>query len=107
MSFVSFDRVFHPSEEEKARRKEFEERLHREAVEDRANVKLVRCDDVLYRREPFRGFLGDCECCSHYNDPSRGFITGGVCTLHHIGCGYGFTCKDNDSEWAVEIKENL
>ena len=97
--------IFFPTEEEiKAHEKWFQE-LHNQAVEDRETVKLVLTrDPVLYRREPFKGFLGDCCSCSHYID-GGGMTEGGHCTLHGIGCGWGFTCKDNDGKWAIKIKE--
>lgn len=59
---------------------------------------LVKYEGILFCSEPFGSFSGDCENCSHYDDPNKGFITGGYCTLHNIACGYGFICKDNDSD---------
>ena len=102
MSFVDFNKVFFPTEEEiKAQEKLFKD-LHDLLVEDRKNVKLVPDGDgLLYRREPFGGFLGDCDLCSHCFGNDQGISEGGWCDLHGVGCGYGFTCKDNDGEWAI------
>ena len=102
-SIFNFDEIFFTTEEEIDREKSLLAEIHRQAVKDRENVKLVLdSDGFLYRREPFSGFLGDCCYCSHYVD-GGGMTEGGHCILHGIFCGWGFTCKDNDSEWAVEI----
>ena len=29
---------------------------------------------------------------------------GGWCKLCGVDCGWGFTCADNDSEWAIKIE---
>ena len=101
-----FDKIFHPTEEEIKAREKFLEKIQNERIEDRNNVKLVQKEDsVLYHREPFNSFLGDCRSCSHYVDPNVGFVEGGDCALHGIGCGWGFTCKDNDSEYAIKIED--
>ena len=103
MSFVNFSKVFFPTKEEiKTQEKRMEE-IHNKAIEDRKNVKLVQTNDpFLYRREPFSGFLGDCTYCSYYINPNVGFVEGGWCKLCGVGCGGGFTCADNDSEWAIK-----
>ena len=102
----SFDKIFRPTKEEIKAQEEFFEKIHNERVEDRKNVKLVKKEgSCLYRREPFKRFLGDCCSCSHYVDSNVGFVEGGDCKLHGISCGWGFTCKDNDSEWAIQIKD--
>ena len=101
-----FDKIFHPTDEEIKAREKFLEKIHNECIEDRKNVKLVlHKDGLLYMREPFKSFLGDCRYCSHYVDPNVGFVEGGDCKLHRIGCGNGFTCKDNDSEWAIQVED--
>lgn len=104
MSFVSFRKVFFPTEEEiEAQEKIFEE-IHNKCVEDRKNVKLVSTKDpFLYRREPFSSFLGDCTYCSYYVDGGA-MTEGGWCKLCGVDCGWGFTCKDNDSKWSIKIK---
>lgn len=62
------------------------------------------CGD-LFVSDPFSGFIGDCEWCNHYDDISN-ICTGGQCKLHGFGCGYGHTCKDNTSTYAMnKIKE--
>ena len=102
----SLRKIFFPTEEElKEQERRFEE-IHNDLLEDRKTVKLVQTDrSFLFCREPFKSFLGDCCFCSHYID-GGGMTEGGWCKLCGEGCGYGFTCKDNDSEWAIEIKEN-
>ena len=104
MSFVDFRKTFFPTEEEiKAQKKKLEE-IRNELIKDRNNVKLIQTKDAfLYCKEPFDSFLGDCCYCSHYVD-GNSMTEGGLCKLHSISCGWGFTCKDNDSEWAIEIK---
>lgn len=62
------------------------------------NIKLIKKDNNLFCAEPFGSFIGDCESCSHYCDLCEGFVTGGYCTVHNVSCGYGFTCRDNDSK---------
>ena len=95
--------IFFPTEEEVKAQEKWLQELHNQAVEDRQHVKLVQTrDPVLYRREPFKAFLGDCCSCSHYIG-GGGMTEGGYCTLHHFGCGWGFTCADNDGEWAIKI----
>lgn len=102
----NFRKIFFPTEEEKVEQKKKLAEIHAHAVADRENVVLIPYSDgILYVRKPFGGFLGDCVYCSHYYDPGVGFVTGGDCTLHNIGCGYGFTCKNNDSKWAIKISE--
>lgn len=105
MSFVSFRKTFFPTEEEiKAQEKMLEE-IHNKCVEDRKNVKLVKTNDpFLYRRAPLSSFLGDCTYCSYYINPNVGFVEGGWCKLCGVNCGWGFTCKDNDSKWAIKIE---
>jgi hypothetical protein len=98
----NFDSIFFPTEEDINKNKQLLEEIHMRYVIDRENVKFILDSDVLYRREPFSSFLGDCCHCSHYDDIS-GMTEGGRCMLHDIFCGWGFTCKDNDSEWAVKI----
>lgn len=106
MSFVSFKKIFRPTDEEIKTQEKFLEKLHNQFIEDRKNVKLVqdKKDPFLYHREPFGSFLGDCRSCSHYID-GDGITEGGWCKLCGSGCGYGFTCKDNDSEWAIKIED--
>lgn len=101
MSLADFRKTFFPSKEEtEAQLKKIYE-IHNKCVEDRKTVNLVSTEELfLYRREPFDPFLGDCVYCSHYIDGGR-MVEGGWCKLHKTGCGWGFTCKDNDSEWAV------
>lgn len=104
MSFVDFRKVFFPTEEEIKEQEKFLEELHNKQIEDRKNVKLVLSSDgVLHCREPFGSFLGDCCSCSHYVD-GGGMTEGGHCMLRSIPCGWGFTCANNDSEWAIEIE---
>lgn len=104
MSFVSLRKIFFPTEAEIKIQEKMMEEIHNKCVDDRKNVKLVPYkDSLLYCREPFGSFLGDCCYCSHYDD--GGSVTvGGRCTLYGVNCGWGFTCKDNDSEWSVKIK---
>ena len=103
---MSFRKVFFPTEEEIKAQEKFLEKIHNQQVEDRKNVKLVKKEySFLYRREPFCRFLGDCTYCSHYKDFNVGYAEGGDCALHDIGCGWGFTCKDNDSEYAIKIED--
>lgn len=103
MSFVDFRKAFFPTEEEIKAQEKILEKLHNRCVEDRKNVKLVPTKDpFLYCREPFGGFLGDCTYCSHYASNNVGFSDGGWCKLCGVDCGWGFTCKDNDSEWAIK-----
>lgn len=104
MSFVSFRKTFFPTKEEiKAQEKMLEE-IHNKCVEDRRNVKLIPTKDpFLYCREPFGSFLGDCCYCSNYVS-GGGKTAGGWCKLCGVDCGWGFTCADNDSEWAIKIE---
>ena len=102
---VNFRKVFFPTEEERKAQEKWLDEIHRQSVEDRKNVKLIPAKDgLLYCREPFKGFLGDCDYCSNCYGNNQGVSEGGWCKLHGIGCGYGFTCKDNDSEWAIKIE---
>lgn len=101
-STFDFDSIFNPALEDIKRQKELFEEIHKQAVIDRESVKLLLDSDILYRREPFGGFLGDCCYCSHYDDLG-GMTEGGRCVFHDIFCGWGFTCKYNNSEWAVGI----
>jgi hypothetical protein len=105
MSFVSFRKAFFPTEEEIKAQEKMMEEIHNKCIEDRKNVKLVqdKKDPFLYYREPFGSFLGDCCYCSHYVD-GGGKTEGGWCKLCGVDCGWGFTCKDNDSEWAIRIE---
>lgn len=105
MSFVNFRKTFFPTEEEIEAFKKLVEELHNQNIEDRKKVKLVQDkeDPFLYHREPFGSFLGDCCYCSHYVD-GGGMTEGGWCKLCGVGCGWGFTCADNDSEWAIKIE---
>lgn len=105
MSFVDFRKAFSPTEEEIEAYKKLVEELHNKNIEDRKNVKLIPTKDpFLYRREPFGSFLGDCTYCSRYINPNVGFTEGGWCKLCGVDCGWGFTCADNDSEWAIKIE---
>ena len=105
MGFVDFRKVFFPTEEEIKAQEKILEEIRNKCIEDRKNVKLVPAQDTfLYCREPFGSFLGDCCYCSHYLD-GGGKTEGGWCKLHGINCGWGFTCKDNDSEWAIKINK--
>ena len=98
-------KIFFPTKEELKAQEKWLEEIHNQCVEDRKNVKLVPTKDpFLYCREPFGGFLGDCESCSHYVSTNVGFSDGGWCKLCGVDCGWGFTCKDNDSEWAIKIE---
>ena len=100
-----FRSIFFPTEEEIKEQEKFLEELHNKQVEDRKNVKLVLSSDgVLHCREPFSSFLGDCCSCSHCYGNHQGVSEGGWCELHGIGCGWGFTCANNDSEWAIKIE---
>lgn len=105
MSFVSFRRVFFPTEEERKAQEKMLEEIHNRCIEDRENVKLIPTEDqFLYCRKPFGSFLGDCTYCSHYASNDVGFSDGGWCNLCGADCGWGFTCTDNDSEWAIKIE---
>ena len=104
MSFVDFDKIFFPTKEEIMERKKMFNNLLNTLVEDRKHVQLVPTKEpFLYCRKPFNSFLGDCTYCSHYID-GGGMTEGGLCELYKVSCGWGFTCKDNDSEWAIKIK---
>lgn len=98
-------RVFFLTKEEEIKEQEkFIDEMYNKHIKDRKNVKLVLSSDgVLHCREPFGSFLGDCCSCSHYVD-GGGMTEGGHCMLRSIPCGWGFTCEDNDSEWAIEIE---
>lgn len=72
------------------------------AIEHRQHLDFKKYKDGLYVSDPFTGFIGDCEFCKHYDDISN-LTTGGYCLLHHINCGYGFTCKDNTSEYKIDV----
>ena len=97
--------LFLPTEEEINAQEKMLAEIHSKCVEDRKNVKLIPTKDpFLYCREPFGRFLGDCTYCSNYVDPNVGFAEGGWCKLCGVDCGWGFTCKDNDSEWAIKIE---
>lgn len=65
---------------------------------ERHKIKLISHGEILYVSNPFKQFYGDCTYCSKYYSDELycGFITGGTCTLHKVGCGPGFTCKNND-----------
>lgn len=61
-------------------------------------MKLKQCENgILYESDPFCEFIGDCCSCSNYKKSEYSFVEGGDCLAHHITCGPGFTCKDNDS----------
>ena len=66
-------------------------------IEEIHEIKLKPKGSVLYAADPFKEFYGDCTYCSHYFpcDLYCGFVTGGYCKLHRVGCGEGFTCKNN------------
>ena len=71
---------------------------------ERHKIKLIPYGKIMYKSDPFKAFYGDCTYCSNYypDELYCGYITGGTCTLHKIGCGYGFTCKNNDFEFDTE-----
>ena len=95
----NFRRIFCPTESEIKQDAEQLKKLRRKLLDDRdKNITLIKNESNLFCTDPFGSFIGDCECCSHYNDMDRGFITGGYCILHNMSCGYGFICKDNDSK---------
>ena len=68
----------------------------------RKGIRLVESETqkpgpTLYRAEPFRSFIGDCEYCDHFARMPA-FVEGGDCAKHGMrGCGWGFTCGDNTS----------
>ncbi len=66
--------------------------------------KLVKCDDILYKSDPFGDFDTDCETCQLYL--SNGSMTiGGNCKLYNIKCGYGFTCNDYKNNPLCELNK--
>lgn len=95
---VSFDREF------KERTKIYNtlDTLINNAIESRESLNFKKHDNALIISDPFTGFIGDCEFCKHYDDISN-LTTGGYCLLHHVNCGYGFTCKDNTSKYRIDV----
>lgn len=102
--FVDFRKTFFPTEEEIARRKQFQERIHKEQLLKRDAIKLIKDDERLYVSEPFQGFTGDCEFCSH-SHPIGGLSDCCYCDLYERGGSRGFTCIKNDSKEASEWDE--
>lgn len=92
---VSFDRAF------KERTKIYDILIDN-AIEFRESINFKKHDNGLIVSDPFTGFIGDCEFCKHYDDISN-LTMGGYCLLHHVNCGYGFTCKDNTSEYKIDV----
>lgn len=99
LHITNLRKILCPTEEENKKVDKQIEKLKEELLVDRnKKISLVNKEDHLFCSKPFGAFIGDCESCSYYRDSNRGFITGGYCMLHNITCGYGFICKDNDSE---------
>ena len=96
---VSFDRAFKTNAENT---KKMFDTLICNAIEHRLHLNFQKYNNILYVSDPFDGFIGDCEFCKHYDDISN-LTTGGYCLLHHISCGYGFTCEDNTSEYKIDM----
>ena len=92
---ISFDRVF------KERTKIYDTLIDN-VIEFRESLNFKKHDNGLIVSDPFTGFIGDCEFCKHYDDISN-LTTGGYCLLHHVNCGYGFTCKDNTSKYRIDV----
>lgn len=76
--------------------KDFIAQLKEKAMNSKRKIKLVKINSILYCDKECRGFLGDCESCSHYERSPFTFVEGGTCKLHNIDTGYGAICKDND-----------
>ena len=76
-----------------------------QALEDRKKIKFKEYKKGLYVSVPFGGFIGDCETCRYYDNVSNVTI-GGHCMKHNMACGYGFTCPDNTSKYAIRINNN-
>ena len=72
------------------------------AIKRRQTLNFKKRSNGLIISDPFSGFIGDCEFCKHYDDISN-LTTGGYCLLHHVNCGYGFTCADNTSEYKIDV----
>lgn len=70
------------------------------------DMKIVKCDgsDFLYMSEPFTGFVGDCNSCTHIFNNHIGVSTGGQCSLHNEACGYGFVCKDYNGKYPIDFE---
>lgn len=85
--------------------KELIDSLHKQSQNRKQMIHLVKEDRFLYAARPFESFIGDCESCSHYMKSPYDFVEGGDCLLHHVSVGYGFICKDNDSEENIGWKE--
>lgn len=102
--FANFDYVKHPNKwfEE---HKEYYDKICMESEKKRKKLKLVKDGRFVYAASPFQSFVGDCESCSHYMRSPYDFVEGGDCLLHHVSVGYGFICKDNDSEENIGWKE--
>lgn len=98
---VDFRKTFFPTEVEITCRKQFEERIHKEQLLKREAIKLVKKDERLYSAEPFSGFIGDCEYCSH-SHPIGSPSDCCYCDLYDRGGSRGFTCIENDSKEASE-----
>lgn len=92
---ISFDRAF------KERTKIYDTLIDN-AIESRELLNFKKYNNGLIVSDPFTGFIGDCEFCKHYDDISN-LTTGGYCLLHHVNCGYGFTCKDNTSKYRIDV----
>lgn len=101
--FSNFRKTFKLRDGEKKRREEYFDKLIQDCIKRRENIRLVKRGD-LYMSEPFGTFVGDCDSCSH-SYGQCGVSEGALCDKHHITCGYGFTCPDNDSEQNVGWEE--
>lgn len=103
---MNFNKIFNPTEEELEEQQKWIKELFEESKKKRENIKFIKSKESnLYQSEPFKSFLGDCRYCSFYIDGPP-VTEGGWCKKTNEGCGYGFTCKDNDSKWAIKLEEN-
>lgn len=103
--FSNFKKSFFPIAKEREKLAQRMKLQESEFIESRKNIKLKPAENkLLWKSEPFDSFLGDCESCS-YSEPIRSFVTGLWCKKHKIGCGYGFLCPENDSEYNVGWNE--
>lgn len=91
-----------PNEKQREALERQAEKIIQESLINREAIRFVHKKGVLYISKPFQGFIGDCTSCKHFYDPG-GITEGGDCLKHGISCGWGFTCRDNTSEYSVDI----
>lgn len=68
------------------------------------NMRIVKHEDWLYKSDPLKGFIGDCDSCVHVYNNHQGLSDGWFCGLHGVGCGYGFVCKEYKGPYPTDFE---